>query len=579
MQSRRIRWLVGAVTAAAFSAAAAADSTDTVPGPKGSVRGDGPGGVLPADLGAGKRAAAPARRVSLPPLDPSRLLAEDALALRDLPGPKARRIGLVRGFRPLRAPRELRPDLRGVARLADGGLAWTMEIASPGAVGVRVHFAHCVLPPGATVVVYDADEPTEAYGPWTGAGPHDTAEFWSPTVFGDRVRVELRVTADAVGAPLLLVADAIAHDYAQPAPVAPPGVTGNPKSAGYCENDVQCDAAFAADAAHAVARIEFVSGGTTYDCSGSLLNDKDPTTNTPWFLTANHCISAEPEANSIQFYWDYYAPTCGGAAPSLQSVPRSSGATLVVTSSQSDVTLVRITGTVPSGRAFLGWSSVSPGVGTAIYGVHHPAGDVMKISYGSITAEQQNFHDVVWTSGVTEGGSSGSPLLNANQQVLGQLWGGSSYCSQQSGVDSYGRFDVSYPLLKPYINDITGTTPPPPGGPPPGGPPGPGPVGDPPEFPLGLWEGANLGHGAYYSWKVDVLRPTYPPNRTLKLKVQVRGRPGAWVKLTDPLGHVSIHPRGKSFVTTIYQGYWPLELHSAANDAPKFLKVRLSKNW
>jgi len=582
MHSHSTPWVVGSFLAAAFATVALADSTDTVPGPKGAVRGDGPGSVLPAAIGVGKRAALPARRLTLVRLDPSRLLAEDALAARDFPGPKAMRIGVVRKFHPLHAPRRLRPGMKGVTPLPDGGLLWTMEIASPGAVGVRVHLASCVLPPGATLVAYDADEPTEAYGPWSNAGPHDSGEFWTPTIFGDRVRVELRVPAGAFGAPLLCIVDSIAHDYTAPAPVAPPGTHGQPKSADYCENDVQCDSTWASSAAHGVAHIEFVSGGSTYYCSGGLLNDKDGTTYTPWFLTANHCISTESEANSTQFYWDYYASSCGGAAPSLQSVPQSSGATLVATSSTSDVTLLRITGSVPSGRTFLGWTSVAPGTGTSIVGVHHPAGDVMKVSYGSITAEQQNFHDVVWTSGVTEGGSSGSPLFTTSQQVIGQLWGGASYCSQQSGVDSYGRFDISYVYLKPYINDITGTVTPPPGGGGGGGgdpPPGPGPVGQPPEFFFGLWEVATLGKGAFHEWRLGLLKPTYNPGHALKLKVQVKGRPGAWVKLTDPLGHVSVHPKGKSFVTTIYAGYWPLELHAAVNDLPKVLKVKVTKNW
>jgi hypothetical protein len=32
-------------------------------------------------------------------------------------------------------------------------------------------------------------------------------------------------------------------------------------------------------------------------------------------------------------------------------------------------------------------------------------------------------------------------------------------------------------------------------------------------------------------------------------------------------------------VKTIYQGYWPLELHAAEKDAAKLLKVRVTKNW
>jgi hypothetical protein len=575
--------LCGAALTATIAVSAFADSTETVRAPAGAERGDGPGRVPPAAAGTAKRAAVLARRRTLPRLDVSRLLAEDARETLDgLPGPKGRRTGVVRNLFPVRAPHRLRPGMKGVTALPGGGLAWTAEVASPGAAGLRLHFSRCVLPDGVSVVVYDADEPSESYGAFTGAGPHDTGAFWTPTVLGDRVRVELRVTADAVGAPLALALDRVAHQYASPEPMVLPGMHGQPKAAQSCEIDVQCDSSFSSTVAHGVARISFVSGGNTYDCSGCLLNDNDATTQTPWFLTAYHCISTLQEANSCQFYWDYYASGCGGTKPSLSSVPQSWGATLIATSSQSDATLLKITGSVPGGRSFVGWTSGAQTAGIAIYGVHHPAADVMKISYGSITFEQQDFHDVVWTNGVTEGGSSGSPLLNASQQVLGQLWGGSSSCSNQSGSDSYGRFDVSYPQFKPYIFDITGTvTPPPSGGgsPPPGPAPGPGPVGEAPEFFLGLWQGANLGKGAFRSWRMGILKPTYNPGHALKLKIEVKGRPGAWAKLTDPLGKVSIHPKGKSFVKTIYQGYWPLELHAAEKDAAKLLKVRVTKNW
>lgn len=572
----------GVVTLAVVLLAAStaiADSTRTEAGPPGSPMGDGPGGAAPAAAGSEKRAAVIGRSVLLSRLDPRPFLDEDARAAAAAAGPKAVRVGVVREFGEKRAPRRLRPGAAGVASLEDGGLAWTMEVQSGGARSVRLHVSRCELPPGATLVVYDAADPREAYGPFTGAGPGDRASFWTPTVSGERVRAELRVPPAAAGAPIRFAIDSVVHDYRDPGalPAASPG----PKSSGSCEIDVQCDSSFGSNAAHGVARMSFVSGGGSYYCSGSLLNDNDASTSTPWFLTANHCISSEAEANSLDLAWDYYAPFCGGSAPSLSSVPRTLGATLVVTSSTTDVTLLRLTGNVPSGRTMLGWTSSTPSVGTAIYGVHHPSADVMKVSYGSITGLQQSFHDVVWTSGVTEGGSSGSPLLNASQQVLGQLWGGSSSCSFQSGSDSYGRFDVSYSLLKPYIWDITGSGGPPDPGPTPDPvtPPGPGPVGPPPEFFLGLWQKWLLGDGDFHSWRMGILKPTYPPSRTLKLKVEVKGRPGAWAKVTDPAGHVSIHPKGRSYITSIAGGYWPLELHAADGDPAKTLKVRVTKNW
>jgi lysyl endopeptidase len=53
---------------------------------------------------------------------------------------------------------------------------------------------------------------------------------------------------------------------------------------------------------------------------------------------------------------------------------------------------------------------------------------------------------VNWNSGITEGGSSGSPLFDQNHRVVGQLGGGPSSCTATAACrqDAYGRFDNSW---------------------------------------------------------------------------------------------------------------------------------------
>ena len=86
-------------------------------------------------------------------------------------------------------------------------------------------------------------------------------------------------------------------------------------------------------------------------------------------------------------------------------------------------------------------------------GIHHPAGDIKKISrYTQSTTSSGYDWRVKWSStdnghGVTEGGSSGSPLLNANKQIIGDLSTGSSACSPAfllNGSDYYGKFSHSW---------------------------------------------------------------------------------------------------------------------------------------
>ncbi len=96
-------------------------------------------------------------------------------------------------------------------------------------------------------------------------------------------------------------------------------------------------------------------------------------------------------------------------------------------------------------------------------GLHHPGGDLLRQSTGTIsnmgvylsngslisTADTtQPMYQTSWSAGITEGGSSGSGLFlngtTTNPQLVGQLWGGYSSCTAPTLPDFYGRFDLAY---------------------------------------------------------------------------------------------------------------------------------------
>lgn len=75
---------------------------------------------------------------------------------------------------------------------------------------------------------------------------------------------------------------------------------------------------------------------------------------------------------------------------------------------------------------------------------------------GSAVAQELNYWSVVYTESSTEGGSSGSALLNANGQIIGQLTGGNASCeaplNDPDYFDLYGQFGKSWDLgLSAYL--------------------------------------------------------------------------------------------------------------------------------
>jgi hypothetical protein len=123
---------------------------------------------------------------------------------------------------------------------------------------------------------------------------------------------------------------------------------------------------------------------------------------------------------------------------------------------QMTVAFLRMRQRAPGGAAHLSRSVNPPGDGESLTGIHHPDGSFKRISFGTTAGTSDDFWAVQWFDGVTEPGSSGSPLFNANHQVIGQLNGGfngpGSSCDNPSAPDQYGRFDLTYNSVKRWLD-------------------------------------------------------------------------------------------------------------------------------
>jgi len=207
-----------------------------------------------------------------------------------------------------------------------------------------------------------------------------------------------------------------------------------------------------------VAALTTGSGGRF--CTASLLNNLK-NDKKQYLLTAHHCGSSVSGWVAV---FHYQSSTCERGGPRLlnHTVGRVSE---VFRNPVSDHNLVLIGEEIPRAWAvyYNGWSAVDQVNRNFSVGIHHPAGDVKKISFSYFPTQssqwsggQPNTHWRVpqWTNGTTEPGSSGSPLFDSNKRVVGQLHGGSASCRIViGGWDAYGKIARSYDNgLKKFID-------------------------------------------------------------------------------------------------------------------------------
>ena len=386
-------------------------------------------------------------------------------------------IGFARDIAPSRA----HLDLRKLAwEAVDGGMAARFTITSPGAEALRAAFVPNIRPAaGSNRVemegVLEALERTLDQVTLRFAGTEEGRVFtvegirlqpgeltWSPVVTGDTLTVEIQLGRDIAPELLSISWPQVSHLDIHPA--APTqAIRAKIGESGWCENDILCRSSAPSGfltAAKAVARMVFTKSGSSYLCTGTLMNNNNVPKKSH-FYTANHCIASSTVANTLQTYWFYHAATCNGSTVNSGYRTLTGGSYLRYGNSSRDVSLLELKEAPPSGAIYGGWNAATLPTGTAIEGIHHPAGDVKKYSLGSKTASEYfdgkgPFHKVRWTDGVTEGGSSGSGVFTVTStgsyQLRGGLYGGTSYCNAQSDPDYYSKLNDVYTSLQPYLN-------------------------------------------------------------------------------------------------------------------------------
>jgi hypothetical protein len=277
--------------------------------------------------------------------------------------------------------------------------------------------------------------------------------IWTPSVEGDSITVEVEASKTTTPFTISSVADIRAAAEVFPADTS-------------CVEDAKCYGGMDEEG-RAIAHMQYVKGEYAYICTGALLNASDQQF-IPYFLTASHCISTPAEAASLETFWDFKASTCNGST-SLSGKPKTTGSTLLVSSADTDVTLLRLSST-PQGRYFLGWRASVPEVGTTLYRLSHPEGEPLRYSTSTVTAggpfctlwpRPQYVYQRHAVGGIA-GGSSGSPVFAADRLVVGQLaveCGSEPFDCNPGNSIGDGALATSYPLLQRYLNPGSPITP------------------------------------------------------------------------------------------------------------------------
>jgi len=333
----------------------------------------------------------------------------------------------------------------------NGDRIYYYMISCPDAESISMVFDQFELPVGAELYIWNSDR-TDFIGAFTSQNNKEWGSFAVGVVHGDQVILEYHEPYKKRGQGALNIGtvihgyrsilerlDAVQEEYNR-------GPFGN---SGACNIGVNCPEG--ADWQVEKRSVALIVDGGFASCSGALVNNTAQD-GTPYFLTANHCLGGQ---NNWVFYFNHEAPenNCdGNSGPTNQSI---SGSTLRASSSASDFALLELSQNVPNSfnPQFVGWDNSDDETVTSAVGIHHPSGDLKKICFEDDAPFHNNTAGAAvwfinqWEDGVTEGGSSGSPLFDQNHRIIGQLYGGAAACQGNNNngqFDYYGRFGVSW---------------------------------------------------------------------------------------------------------------------------------------
>ncbi len=323
--------------------------------------------------------------------------------------------------------------------MKDGSILWRVRIKCPEAYSINLIMDDYQVLPGTVLYLYSTDR-SYIIGPYTSKENNGEKLLGTDLVRGGDITVEMYVPFYNAGQ-LMPRITTVTYGYKDAFAYAKGFGTS-----GSCNINVNCPQAQDWQVDKRSVAIIIVNGNGF--CTGAMVGNTSSTP-TPYFLTANHCYTSGVASWVFRFNWESPNCTPNQNGPTNQTV---SGSSLKARANASDFCLLQLNSQPNDAYQvyYAGWSKLDAAATSGV-GIHHPDGDIKKISFYSTPLQSSGYFTtgtnhwyVQWSSAVTEPGSSGSPIFDQNHRIVGQLHGGNSGCTSTDQSDYYGKFSTSW---------------------------------------------------------------------------------------------------------------------------------------
>ncbi|MEM1122436.1 MAG: hypothetical protein AAGJ18_18465, partial [Bacteroidota bacterium] len=368
--------------------------------------------------------------------------------------------------------------------LEDGGRLWRLKITTEGVRSMTLLYDDFYLPEDAKFFLYTENE-AQVLGAFTATNNKPSGKFSTSKTYGESVYLEYHEPPKVSSEPRISI-----NKILQELPTGRSRGQFGFNASVDCHINVNCkDDAATQVQKRGVVRIMLVLQDSTNGdifagfCSGALMNNT-ARDQTPYLLTAFHCIveGFTPIYDQWQFNFGYESGGCDN--PATEPFTRTLvGAEQISGRQDPDFLLVKLTSPIPSSFRpyYAGWNRADNATPQNGKMIHHPCGDIKKITidnentaeihnrninWTEYTSTPQSHFNVLFDEGYSQVGASGSPIFGSDGLVYGQLHGGNTNLADCKVNNLFfGRMAASWDnesataRLRDYLDPLnTGTT-------------------------------------------------------------------------------------------------------------------------